>query len=119
MKHHQDLINDAEAYPKLKKEIGSIFDASKLNMFHAALTSEPYKALEAPVTELAIFTLHDGQSKNTLEGLVDDLAKAVNAAPKSAGAILAAWGPIVEKDNSIALVIGWTSIDVGAARSSS
>ncbi|EJF62632.1 hypothetical protein BD309DRAFT_859313 [Dichomitus squalens] len=109
--HHHNLMKDTEKYPKLSEDINSILDVSGIRMFHVAFTSEPYGALEAPVTEVATFTLHEGQSKDALEGLVDDLATAMNAAPKSAGVILAAWGPTVEKDDLIALVIGWTSID--------
>lgn len=93
--------------------IGAIFDVSKIGMFHVAFTGEPYRAIEAPVLEIATFELHEGQNKDALEKLVDELAKGIGREEaQAAGAVSAAWGPTVENDKSVVLFIGWTSVEV-------
>ena len=105
-------MNDEVAYPPLVDAIQQVIDPFKLKMFHCAFTSEPYEALEAPVTELATFTLNPGQSKDALEGLVENLSQAMNAAPPESGVVHAAWGPTIELNDVVALFIGWTSVEV-------
>ena len=107
-------MNDTEVYPKLVKAIQDILDPSTLKMMHVACTSDPFPALNAPVTELATFALQEGKSKAALEVLVQELSVAIGAAPKGAGAISPVWGPIVERENDLGLFIGWTSVDVSA-----
>ncbi|KAH9843027.1 uncharacterized protein C8Q71DRAFT_735609 [Rhodofomes roseus] len=80
-------------------------------VIHIQPLAEPYKALEAPATELAYITVNAGVSKETLETKLDELAKAVNALPESYGAISAVWGPTVEKADTLGLIIGWTSVE--------
>ncbi|KAI0693002.1 hypothetical protein C8T65DRAFT_668867 [Cerioporus squamosus] len=109
--HHHELMIDEVAYPPLVDAIQKIIDPFKLKMFHCAFTSEPYRALEAPVTELATFTLHAGQSKDAMEGLVDNLSNAMNAAPRESGVVHSAWGPTIEHNDMVALFIGWTSVE--------
>ncbi|KAI0350210.1 hypothetical protein OH77DRAFT_1514494 [Trametes cingulata] len=114
LEDHYRLMKDAETYPRLGAATSTFFDSTqpgKETMLHVRPTSEPYKAFEAPVTEIAHFTLKEGKSKSELEELVDTLAKAVNAAGDSEGAVYAAWGPTVEKDNLVVLFIGWTSVE--------
>ncbi|KAI1784056.1 hypothetical protein LXA43DRAFT_902359 [Ganoderma leucocontextum] len=113
---HQALMNDPVKYPQVGKELQTVVDTSAIVMYHCAFTSEPYKALEAPVTEIVTITLNEGESKDTLETLVDELSKGANAAPASAGgAISAAWGPAVEKDDLLFLIIGWPSVEAHTA----
>ena len=105
-------MNDKEVYPKLNKEIQSVFDLSGIKMFHVATQSDPTAALTAPVTELVTFTLQEGKSKATLQALVEQLVTGANAAPKEAGVFGAVWGPTVEKENVLAGFLGWASVDV-------
>ena len=86
-------------------------------MVHVRPTSEPYKALGAPVTEIAYFTPQAGHSKSEVEQVVDAIAKAMVAAGEAYGVVDAAWGPTVEKENTVGLFIGWTSVDVCASSS--
>ena len=51
-------------------------------------------------------------AKEVLATKMGELAKAVNALPESWGAISAVYGPTVEKDDTLGLIIGWTSVDV-------
>ncbi|KAM5542616.1 hypothetical protein V8D89_003577 [Ganoderma adspersum] len=108
---HKALMNDRAKYMKCGEALQSILDPLAINMFHCAFNSEPYKALEAPVTEIATITLNNGADKDTLEELVEELSHAVNISPPESGAVSAAWGPSVEKDDVFFLIIGWTSVD--------
>ena len=105
-------MNDREKYMKVGEALQAILDPHAINMFHCAFNSEPYKALEAPVTEIATITLKNGADKDTLEELVEELSRAVSISPPESGAVSAAWGPSVEKDDVFFLIIGWTSVDV-------
>ncbi|KAI0933594.1 hypothetical protein AcW1_005382 [Taiwanofungus camphoratus] len=110
LEDHKRLQADPVVYPELGKYDKNVF-ARTSDVIHIQPTSEPYKALGAPVTELAYITVKPGQSKEKVEELVDALAKAVDALPAEWGEISASWGPTVEKDDVLGLMIGWTSVD--------
>lgn len=115
LEDHKRLMNDTEAYPRLGAAIGNFFDVTAKgpqNMVHVRPTSDPFKAFEAPATEIAFFTPKAGTSKDTAEQLVDTLSKTIIAAGSADGVVHSAWGPVVEKENVIALFVGWTSVDV-------
>ncbi|RDX52721.1 hypothetical protein OH76DRAFT_1480341 [Lentinus brumalis] len=115
--HHEKLINNKETYSKLGGSITSLFDFTKgpPTMVHVKPRNEPYKAFEAPVAEIATFTLHEGKSKLELEGVVDGLAKHLGELVKTnseeASVFYTSWGPLKEKDNVLVLFIGWTSVE--------
>ncbi|OJT12232.1 hypothetical protein TRAPUB_11220 [Trametes pubescens] len=112
LEDHKRLMNDAETYPRLGAAVSKFFDVkAPQNMVHVRPTSDPFKAFEAPVTEIAYFTPKAGTSKDAAEQLIDTLAKAMNAAGSADGVVHAAWGPVVEKENVLALFIGWTTVD--------
>ncbi|KAI0831719.1 hypothetical protein BC628DRAFT_1310792 [Trametes gibbosa] len=114
LEDHQRLMNDPETYPKLGIAVGLFFDSVKKGksaLIHIHPTSEPSKAFEAPVTELAIFTVQEGKSKDELFELVETLGKAMNVAGEADGVHFASWGPVVEQPDAFALFIGWTSVD--------
>lgn len=120
--HHKKLMDDTVTYPKLGNAITSMFDLTKgpLTMVHVNPANEPYKALEAPVSEIATFTLHDGQAKSELEGIVDKLVKHIEDVAKTKGetgsVVYTSWGPIREKDNVLVLFISWPSVEVSSPR---
>lgn len=102
-------MNDKETYPKLTAAIQGMLNLSGLKMFHVAVTGDPFPALNAPVTELATVTLQEGKSKEELEAVLGELSKAIAAAPVAVSPV---WGPLVEKENTWALFIGWTTVEV-------
>ena len=106
------MMNNPTTYPKLKSSVGSIFEDSEnsIQMLHVKPVSEPYKIFEAPVVEYAIFTLIEGRPKELLESFVGEL---VNAVLGGEGVVAATWGPVVERPNEVAMLIGWTSVEVG------
>ncbi|EMD34351.1 hypothetical protein CERSUDRAFT_117230 [Gelatoporia subvermispora B] len=105
--HHQALMKDA-IYPTLGEAVRK-FWATRGQMVHVQPTSEPYAALGAPVTELALIKLKPGQSKEKLEELANLLTK---GAPRDGtGLVDAVWGPVVERSDTVALILGWTSVE--------
>ncbi|KAI0692998.1 hypothetical protein C8T65DRAFT_586152 [Cerioporus squamosus] len=111
--HHKKLMDDTTTYPKLTGSVASVFDKSKgpVTMLHINTTNEPYKAFEAPVVEIATFTLQEGQSKSELEAHVKTLVDAVNTKTEADGVFHASWGPVRENDNAFVVFIGWTTVD--------
>ncbi|KAI0770233.1 hypothetical protein C8Q74DRAFT_883950 [Fomes fomentarius] len=110
LEHHERMVSNAATYSTLRRSITSIFDTSagELQIFHVKPTTEPYKAFEAPVLEIATFTLNEGKSKPALESLVQELANAVLG---GLGVVDASSGAIVEKPDAVALFIGWTTVE--------
>ena len=116
LEHHQKLIADKEVFAKLGAVIGHIFDVSSgpPKVVHVLPSKEPYKAFEAPVLEYCIFYLNESNSgseekKAELQSLVEEL---VNAVQGGEGVIDALWGSVVERPNTVAMLIGWTSVEV-------
>jgi len=110
LQDHRNLQADPVQYPILGKHTEQ-FMAAGSSVIHIQPLAEPFKALEAPATELAYMKVIPGVSKETLENRLDGLVKAVNGLPESYGAISAVWGPTVENDDTLGLIIGWTSVD--------
>lgn len=111
LKDHRNLQAEPVIYPELGKVCGR-FMARNSDMTHIQPTSEPYKALGAPATELAYLVVKPGQSKEKVEERLNALVTTVNGLPEKWGAISAVWGPTVEDSNTLGLIIGWTSVDV-------
>ncbi|KAH9934989.1 uncharacterized protein B0H18DRAFT_979310 [Fomitopsis serialis] len=95
LQDHRNLQADPVQYPILGKHTQHVI--------HIQPLAEPYKALEAPATELAYMKVIPGVSKEILENQLDGLVKAVNGLPESHGAISAVWGPTVEDDDTLEL----------------
>ncbi|KZT28058.1 hypothetical protein NEOLEDRAFT_1239812 [Neolentinus lepideus HHB14362 ss-1] len=97
--HHVALMN-APVYAKLietlKPAVGGPFE-----MIHVRFTKNPTPVLEAPVTEVAFITLKPGKTKEQVAPLLDQLT--------SRG--LSAWGPTIEKEDTLVLTFGWASVE--------
>ncbi|KZT15565.1 hypothetical protein NEOLEDRAFT_1081990, partial [Neolentinus lepideus HHB14362 ss-1] len=97
--HHIALMN-APIYAKLietlKPAMGGPFE-----MIHVKFTKNPTPVLEAPVTEVAFITLKPGKTKEQVAPLLDQLT--------SRG--LSAWGPTIEKEDTLVLTFGWASVE--------
>ncbi|GBE82669.1 hypothetical protein BKA93DRAFT_822942 [Sparassis latifolia] len=107
---HRRLQADAVAYPLLGKACAQ-FMAGGSRIVHIYPTSEPYGALAAPATELAYVTVKPGQSKEKVDEYGAALMALMNGLPESYGVRTAVWGQTEENPNTIAFVIGWTSVE--------
>jgi len=110
LQDHKNLQADPVVYPELGKQCAK-FGTRNADVIHIQPTSEPYKALSSPATELAYITVKPGQSKEKVESKVAELVNAASSLPEKWGGLAAVWGPTVEKSDTIGLIIGWTSVE--------
>ena len=87
---------------------------SSLKYVHAYFVDSPVAALQAPVTEVAWFTLKAGASKEDAEKVFTELTQvwAGEAEKENKRCHGGTWGPVVEKPGVYAVVIGYPSIEV-------
>lgn len=85
---------------------------------HVHLSCEPYTALEAPLTEIVLWTLREGASREKVEELLPALMRIVNAIPFSEGMYKAGWGPVSNNDGQFVVMIGWETMEVRVGRMS-
>ena len=114
LEKHQAFMNDKAIYNPMLAAVASMFDLATLTMWHIRTTSEPFAALEAPITELTTFTLREGHSPAVLEALVQKIAHGLNEAskPNAAGIVDATCGTILEDEKVVVLIVGWTTFEV-------
>lgn len=68
------------------------------------------KALTAPVTEIVVFPIKQGKSKDEVNSLIAALAKALDEAPRAYPPSL--WGESIKSSGTILMAIGWESVEV-------
>lgn len=65
------------------------------------------QALEAPVTEILLVSLQQGKSESDIESVFESMA--------STGQLIGQhWGPVRERENRFAFIVGWKSFEVRA-----
>ncbi len=70
---------------------------------------EPYPALEAPLTELAIWKFHEDTVVSKFTDIfVPLIGEGIKRLPIQPGG----WGFTVEDDRTIAVLLGWESMEV-------
>ena len=112
LKHHTDFIANTEKYVPVKDGLTSVMDELTY-FFHVNFSTDPTKALTAPLTEVAIWTLKDGASDDKLVSLIATLIGAMHGIPVEAGGVGGAtWGPVVENDKQFAVLYGWKDLKV-------
>ncbi|OBZ74333.1 hypothetical protein A0H81_05760 [Grifola frondosa] len=75
----------------------------KATTIYAQFRSDPRVAATSPVTELALITMKEG---HTRESVASDLDALITLGVPPAGPT---WGPVVECDDTLVLVAGWRS----------
>ena len=109
-------MNDKIQYPILLTHIKSFSTSVKL--WHVEFPEAPYTALEAPYTEVLLWSLKDGhKTAEAKEKALKDLGaiqeKFHGLDLKEAGISRGTLGPVVEESEAaLALVLGWTSPEV-------
>jgi len=63
------------------------------------------QALEAPVTEILLVSLQQGKSESDLESLFESMARTGQLIGQH-------WGPVRERENRFAFIVGWKSVKV-------
>ncbi|KAJ3554926.1 hypothetical protein NM688_g2851 [Phlebia brevispora] len=78
---------------------------------HVRFSVEPYTALSAPLTEIVLWTLRDGASRETVERLLTTLMRIVGSIPTSKGMYKAGWGPVLDNEQQFVVLIGWENME--------
>lgn len=84
-------------------------------MDHVAFAPYPVTALDAPVTEMAILTLKEGQDAKVLNEELAKLAKALDAAKGAHPPC--SFGASRQRPEHNVLLVGWENVQVGTIRS--
>ncbi|KAH9923911.1 uncharacterized protein BXZ73DRAFT_79317 [Epithele typhae] len=110
---HKALMASPE-YPTLGAAVGDIWDAAQgIKMYHVRPEHDPAPVFEAPVTEVAKFTIKSAADRAGFEAAFATLTGAVTGAPKETGLLALTWGTGVEDEDVRVLMIGWTSVQDG------
>ncbi len=80
-------------------------------MDHVAFAPYPVTALDAPVTEMAVVTLKDGQDAKLLNEELANLAKALDTAKGAHPPC--SFGSSRQRPEHNVLLVGWDTIQVG------
>lgn len=108
--HHQALMNDAEKYPRLGKALGKASQGI-VWMYHANFDADVTKALGAPVTEFALWTLPETTDR---EAFAPGVKKLLSVLGEHIGEEIfdGGSGPIVEDKKLYLVCLGWHDAEV-------
>lgn len=81
------------------------------SIIHANLTSDFTPVFAAPVTEFALVTPKAGNDRKVTEAALSAICAIVGVTP-GCKAISGTWGPVVEKDQTYLLLLGWLTVEV-------
>ena len=90
-------MENKEAFSDLEKGVKTAF-LEVVYIKDVKLSVDPYSALDAPVTEIALITLHDGVDNKVFEGKLDAVAEDLQKAGASAGPLGGGWGAVKQND---------------------
>jgi len=109
VQRHQALIDNKDVYPQLMESL--LKGASEIAyMFHAGFDlNGPDAALNAPITEIAVWTLKEGTDKKKFSETLNSLI--TRAASKEGKVYPGGWGPVVEDEKKFAILLGWNSLE--------
>lgn len=109
---HKNLIDDKEPYAQLAKDLTQFWANDEREMVHFLPIADPQIALATPITEFALLKLRDRESKKQLEGIIAAFAAASVSEAHTHTATGFCWGPILERDDTFGIMIGWPSVEV-------
>lgn len=105
--HHKALMERPD-YPDLIQALKPAV-AGKLDMQHVEFDIDFAAALEAPVTEIAIFKLKPDTSRDKFLSIFKNLREEIIKGESCHSVI---WGESKENSGTFVLMIGWDSIQV-------
>ena len=104
------MMADKVVYPALGAKVREASNG-RVWMYHVQFDAAIEKALNAPTTEFALFSLKDSTDKDQFL----ESAKTIvpQAHEKLAGEVFkGGWGPTVEDDRKFMFCLGWHSVEV-------
>lgn len=115
MAAHQTLKENKDLSPEVLKSFNE--GAAKLDfVYHSILSTEtPQTAFEAPLTEIAFWTLKEGADKKEFDAILSELIDRALASKWVHGR--GGFGTTLEDERKIAVTFGWNSMEVCACGS--
>ena len=109
IEHHHAFINNKERYSALRESLDKGVEKFDF-LYHVTLApNDPYPALEAPLTELAIWKMREGIDRTKFTDIFTPLmAKGIERLPIQTGG----WGASAEDDEQFTVILGWESLEV-------
>lgn len=83
---------------------------------HVTFSASPFDALNAPVTEYAIWKLKDTTDALHFRARLNALIVLILSFPKSAGVFPGGWGVFHEDERQFMVLLGWESLEVRPTR---
>lgn len=110
IEHHNTLKADKEGYPAIR---ASFLKVAKEVVFtnHVQFSGDFTKALGAPVTELAIWTLKEGTDRTEFQAGLKALLEVIDSAVPPEVHV-AGLGAVVEDERKFIAGLGWPSVEV-------
>lgn len=110
--HRSAFAQDKDTYAKVGVAISPVFDsANPAWRYHVQFSGDPFKSLDGPVTEFAVWRLKEGtdgdQFARKLQELHDLVAERLGL-DVSTGA----WGASLEDPRVYLSCVGWASVEV-------
>ncbi|EKM51901.1 uncharacterized protein PHACADRAFT_127906 [Phanerochaete carnosa HHB-10118-sp] len=113
--HRDAFAQDKETYTRVHQAINPAFDPTGPSWrYHVQFAVEPFKALDALVTELTVMQLKDGADSEQFKGMLRTLQDVL--AERLGGDVSArAWGVSFEDPRVFVACLGWMSLEASKA----
>ncbi|KAI0344607.1 hypothetical protein BDW22DRAFT_1427296 [Trametopsis cervina] len=103
---HIALMNDKQTYSAFGTALFK--NISEIHLLHHAKLDDPYPALDSPVTEIVLYTLHPEADREKFVELVTEL---YDRASNLDGAAKGGHGPFIEDERKWVLILGFQSVE--------
>ncbi|EKM54095.1 uncharacterized protein PHACADRAFT_196527 [Phanerochaete carnosa HHB-10118-sp] len=107
--HHLVYMNDKEEYPKLDVALQLAIE-KPLGLYHVRFPMDIQPAFDAPVTEIAQWTVSEGADLSAFQGKVKTLINLFHSGAPSE-VFLGGLGEVVEGERKLSVIIGWHSLE--------
>ncbi|PSR87080.1 hypothetical protein PHLCEN_2v5250 [Hermanssonia centrifuga] len=110
LRHHHDLMSQPD-YAQLQAKFGT--SASSMEyLHHVQFNAEPYTALNAPLTEFGLWTLHEDTNKEAFQKKLERLSALVDGLPAESGVYRGGWGVVAEDERQFRMITGWENMEI-------
>ncbi|KAI0291215.1 hypothetical protein B0F90DRAFT_1920710 [Multifurca ochricompacta] len=110
---HQDyqkfVLNDHGEHTKLRELLAPTRGGTSVEKVHGTFTTDPYPALQAPVTEFAFVKVKSEADVEKVETALNNVVAL--AGDPTSPLLAAATGSLIDQPTTLLLAVGWSSIE--------
>ena len=111
LESHKAAVASKEAMVQLMKDFSPI-RVDGVYVHDITFNNEPYPALNAPTTEIAVWTLKEDTDRSIFQEKLDAFIQIVKGLDASKGVRPGGWGPVAQNDRQFCVMLGWDSLEV-------